>query len=223
MRPKSPKVGGLIEVEKRHHPDLLLPSQPYKKAGKKLILIGASTGGVEALIHLFSRLPSGLPPIVVVQHIPEGFSGSFAQRLHSIASFPVIEVTQQSILKPSHAYLAFGNRHLLIENRAGSYLAKSVEGERISRHRPSVDILFRSGNNAAGANAMAIILTGMGDDGCIGMKELFDNGAYTLAQDEASCVVFGMPKKAIECGAIREVVPLVEIPERIIAYAMRAE
>ncbi|WP_277641946.1 CheB methylesterase domain-containing protein [Wolinella succinogenes] len=211
-----------LEVEKKHHPDLLLPSNPHKKEGKKIILIGSSTGGVEALTRIFPKLPAGLPPIVIVQHIPKGFSTSFAQRLNSISAFSVIEVNAREVLKDSHAYLAPGDKHLVIENVAGSYLAKCVDGERISRHKPSVDVLFRSGNNAAGKNAMAIIMTGMGDDGSIGIKELFDNGAYTIAQNEASCVVFGMPKKAIEKRAVSEVVSLDEIPRKIIEYAARS-
>lgn len=208
-----------LEVEKKHHPDILLPFNPYKKDGKKLILIGSSTGGVEALTRIFPQLPAGLPPIVIVQHIPKGFSTSFAQRLNSISEFTVLEVDSREQLKDSHAYLAPGDRHIVVENVGGTYFVKCVDGERISRHKPSVDVLFRSGNNAAGKNALAVILTGMGDDGSIGIKELFDNGAHTIAQDQASCVVFGMPKKAIEKGGISEVVPLDDIPGKIIAYA----
>lgn len=213
----------LPEVEKKYHPDLLLPYNPCKKEGKKLILIGSSTGGVEALTRIFPKLPAGLPPIVIVQHIPKGFSTSFAQRLNTLTSFSVLEVNDREILKDSHAYLAPGDKHLVIENSAGGYVAKCVDGERISRHKPSVDVLFRSGNNAAGKNAMAIIMTGMGDDGSIGIKELFDNGAYTIAQDEESCVVFGMPKKAIEKGGVSEVVSLEAIPQKIIDYAAAKE
>lgn len=219
MKPEAKTVN--LEVEKKHHPDLLLPSNPYKKDGKKLILIGSSTGGVEALTSIFPALPVGLPPIVIVQHIPKGFSTSFAQRLNAISQLTVLEVTSREILKDSHAYLASGDKHLIIENSGGIYAAKCLDGERISRHKPSVDVLFRSGNNVAGKNAMAVIMTGMGDDGSIGIKELFDNGAYTIAQDEASCVVFGMPKKALEKGAISEVVSLGMIPKKIIEYAAR--
>ncbi|RAX58178.1 chemotaxis protein CheB [Helicobacter monodelphidis] len=203
----------------KHPPDVILPSQPCKKdSGKKLVLIGSSTGGVEALTRIIPKLPEGLPPIVIVQHIPVGFSGSFASRLNLLSAIRVLEVSSKEVLQPSHAYIASGDRHLVIESRGNDYIAKAIEGEKVSRHKPSVDVLFRSGNNTAGRNTLAIILTGMGDDGSIGIKELYDNGAHTIAQDESSCIVFGMPKRAIAVGAIKEIVPLDNIAEKIIQF-----
>ncbi len=203
----------------KYHPDLILKSNPCKSEGRKLIAIGASTGGVEAITKIIQMLPTNLPPIVITQHIPEGFSTSFANRLNRISSIKVFEVNDKIHLRNSCVYLAPGGKHLLLEKVASDYFAKSIDGERISRHKPSVDVMFRSVNNVAGKNALAIIMTGMGDDGSIGIKELYDNGAYTIAQDESSCVVFGMPKQAIARGAVCEVVGLDEIPEKIIQFS----
>lgn len=206
-------------AEKKYHPDFLLKSTPYFGEGKKIIAIGASTGGVDAIAGIMKELPLGLPPIVITQHIPQGFSSSFAERLNKISKIAVEEVLNKVKLEDSCAYLAPGGKHLILERLLGEYYAKPVDGERISRHRPSVDIMFRSVNNVAGKNTLAIIMTGMGDDGSIGIKELFSNGAYTIAQDEASCIVFGMPKQAISKGAICEIVALNDISAKIIQYA----
>ncbi len=209
----------ILTYTEKYLPDVILPSKPNKRdTGRKLVLIGSSTGGVEALTRIIPRLPMGLPPIIIVQHIPVGFSGSFALRLNALSEINVMEVSSKQVLQDSWAYIARGDKHLIIENTTNSYIAKSIDGDRVSRHKPSVDVLFRSGNNAAGRNALAIILTGMGDDGSIGMKELYDNGAQTVAQSEESCVVFGMPKQAILKGAIREVLHLDKIADRIIQF-----
>ncbi|PAF45268.1 CheB methylesterase domain-containing protein [Helicobacter sp. 11S02629-2] len=216
MKNKTPYL-----VEEKHHPDTVLPSKPAIAPKDKLIVIGSSTGGTEALNSIFSKLPRGLPPIVVVQHIPKTFSASLVQRLNANSEMDVYEVTEKMVLQPSSVYVASGDCHVLIGIEAGKYIVKPFDERRISRHKPSVDILFRSANNVSGANTLAIILTGMGDDGSIGMKELFDNGAYTIAQDEKSCVVFGMPKKAIEAGAVREILPLDKIPARIVALSSK--
>lgn len=203
----------------KYSPDIILPSKPAKgNVGGKLIAIGASTGGVDALIKIFSKLPKGLPPIIITQHIPPGFSTSFSQRLNSISQVSVKELDDKEKLKDSCAYLAPGDKHLLLSRSGNDYIGYPFKGQRVSRHCPSVDVMFRAANNTAGKNTLAIILTGMGDDGSIGIKELFDNGATTIAQDEESCVVFGMPKQAIARGAIKEVIPLSKIPEKIIAY-----
>lgn len=203
----------------KHHPDLLLASSPYNGEGKKIIGIGASTGGIDAIVKILQNLPVNLPPIVITQHIPAGFSTSFAERLDEVSAMKVYEVNKKMLLKSSCAYLAAGGTHLLLKRSGNEYSAEPLEGERISRHKPSVDIMFRSLNNVAGKNALGIILTGMGDDGSIGIKELHKNGAYTIAQDEASCVVFGMPKQAISRGAITEVVSLEDIPLRIVKFS----
>ena len=206
-------------VSAKNHPDVLLKSVPYKGDGKRVIAIGASTGGVDAIAQILKSLPKELPPIIITQHIPDGFSTSFAHRLDANSALDVFEVRGRMLLKDSCAYLAAGGLHMLLERVGGEYYVKPQSGVRISRHCPSVDVMFRSLNNVVGRHALAIIMTGMGDDGSIGIKELYDNGAYTIAQDEASCIVFGMPKQAIARGAICEVVSLDRIGSKIIAFA----
>ncbi|CAM2930367.1 CheB methylesterase domain-containing protein [Helicobacter burdigaliensis] len=209
----------MLVTSNKYHPDVVLKSSPFKGEGKKIIAIGASTGGVEAIAKILQVLPLGLPPIIITQHIPDGFSSSFAKRLNDISQIQVQEVCKREMLKSSCAYLAAGDKHLVLEKSANDYYAKPLDGEKVSRHRPSVDVMFRSLNNVVGKSALAIILTGMGDDGSIGIKELHSNGAYTIAQDEESCIVFGMPKQAISRGAIVEIVPLENIAQKIIQYA----
>ncbi|TLD85288.1 chemotaxis protein CheB [Helicobacter sp. MIT 11-5569] len=208
-----------VSSSEKYHPDELLKSAPYKGESAKIIAIGASTGGVDAIVKILKQLPRDLPPIVITQHIPDGFSTSFANRLNKNSELDVFEVRQRMQLQNSCAYLAPGGLHMLLDRHSNHYYARPQEGIRISRHCPSVDVMFRSVNNVAGKAALAIIMTGMGDDGSIGIKELYDNGAYTIAQDEASCVVFGMPKQAIAKGAICEVVDLNFIHKKILAYA----
>lgn len=204
----------------KYHPDTVLESKPCKIMRSKLVVIGASTGGVDALSYIFSRLPAQLPPIAVVQHIPSNFGSSFIKRLDTISELNIHEVTSKIILKNNCVYVAGGNKHMVIGFEKGMYFADCLNEERrISRHKPSVDVFFRSVNNSAGRSVLGIILTGMGDDGCIGLKELYDNGAHTIAENEEDCVVFGMPKKAIEIGAVREVLSLDMIIRRIIDYA----
>ncbi|MCK5111015.1 MAG: chemotaxis-specific protein-glutamate methyltransferase CheB [Arcobacteraceae bacterium] len=207
-------------VERKVHPDEVYPSRPANLPGSRLIAIGSSTGGVESLLTVFKSLPSGLPPIVMTQHIPYGFSNSFAQRLNTHSSVTVQEVRGDGIvLQKGNAYLAPGNMHLVIEKRGNDYVTKLLDVTRVSRHKPSVDILFRSVNNSAGGGAMAVMMTGMGDDGSIGMKELFKNRAYCVAQNEESCVVYGMPKKAIEAGAVKDICHLNDISSYIVDFA----
>ncbi len=213
------KLEHFAEVERKIHPDEVLPSTPASLFGSKIIGIGSSTGGVESLLKVFQALPSGLPPIIMTQHIPYGFSSSFAQRLNTYSQVDVCEATSGMILQRGCAYLAPGNMHLTIEKKGNDYVTKLLDTVKVSRHKPSVDIMFRSINNTVGGGAMAVIMTGMGDDGTIGIKELFKNGAYTLAQDEKSCVVFGMPKQAIEAGAIKDICSLDEIAKYIIEFA----
>lgn len=209
-----------LEVERKVHPDEVLASNPAFSTGIKIVAIGSSTGGVESLLRVFQNLPSGLPPILITQHIPYGFSSSFAQRLNQNSNVTVHEATDGMIIENSNAYLAPGNKHLTIEkDRSGVLKTKLLDTAKVSRHKPSVDILFRSVNNTIGGSAMAIMMTGMGDDGSIGMKNLFDNGAYTVAQNEESCVVFGMPAKAIEAGAVKDIIHLDNISSCIIDYS----
>ena len=209
--------GGVLE--RKIHPDEVLRSSPANLSGGKIIGIGSSTGGVESLLTVFKNLPSNLPPIVITQHIPYGFSSSFAQRLNDHSEVIVSEVQDDVILQPGHAYLAPGNMHLIIEKRANNYVGKLFDVSKVSRHKPSVDIMFRSLNNCAGGGCMAIMMTGMGDDGSIAMKELFNNNAYTIAQNEESCVVFGMPAQAIKAGAVKDICHLNDIAQYIIDFS----
>ncbi len=208
-----------IEVSRKVHPDEIIPLRAASLRGKKLIAIGSSTGGIESLLKVFKGLTSNLPPILITQHIPYGFSKSFADRLNDNSALNVYEAKDGMILENGHAYLAPGNMHLIIEKtNTGELKTKLLDTLKVSHHKPSVDVLFRSVNNTVGGAAMAIMMTGMGDDGSIAMKELFDNGAYTVAQDEKSCVVFGMPAKAIAKGAVKDIVALDEISQYIIDF-----
>jgi len=215
------KQNSLMEngVERKVHPDEVLKSTPAMLPGSKVIGIGSSTGGVESLLTVFKGLKNNLPPIIMTQHIPYGFSNSFAQRLNTYSDLVVAEAKDGMILQKGHAYLAPGNQHLTLEKKGSDYIIKLLDTVKVSRHKPSVDIMFRSLNNIVGGGAMAVMMTGMGDDGSIGMKELHDNGAYTVAQDEASCVVFGMPKQAIAAGAVKDICSLNEIAAYIIDFA----
>jgi two-component system chemotaxis response regulator CheB len=173
--------------------------------------VGASTGGTEAIRDLLQMLPPDAPPVVVVQHMPEFFTAAFARRLSKTCAIEVVEATHEVPLVAGRAFIAPGNRHLLVQRRGGRYCAEVIEGPLVSRHRPSVDVLFRSVAQAAGSAAVGVLLTGMGDDGAEGLLELKQAGAHTIAQDEATSVVFGMPKEAIARGAAGEVLPLLEI------------
>ena len=207
------------EIEYKIHPDEVMSSKPIRGNGSKLIAIGSSTGGVEALLKVFMKLPSSLPPILITQHIPYGFSNSFAHRLNDNSEVNVHEAKDGMLLEKGHAYLAPGNMHLSIEKSGLGYKTKLLDTKKVSQHKPSVDILFRSVNNVIGSSAMAVIMTGMGDDGMIAMKDMYDNNVYTLAQNEESCVVFGMPAKAIKAGAIKDIIHLDDIAEYIIDYS----
>jgi len=199
-------------------PDILLKSKPARSSSHKAIAIAASTGGIEAISNIVSKLPNSTPPIFIVQHIPHGFSKSFIQRLNTLTELNVVEVENHQIIKNSTIYLAKGNHHLLVSpslRPAEMGFVDILDGPRISRHCPSADIMFRSINNTFGKGALGVILTGMGDDGVIGLKELRENGAKTIGQDEQTSVVFGMPKKALEIGAIDEVYNLDTIIKKI--------
>ena len=208
-----------LNIEYKIHPDEVIPLKAANFPGMKLIAIGSSTGGVESLLRVFKRLPGDLPPILITQHIPYGFSSSFAQRLNDHSEVIVCEAKDGMILEKGHGYLAPGNMHLTIEKIGNEYKTKLLDTKKVSQNKPSVDVLFRSVNNTVGSAAMAIMMTGMGDDGTIAMKELFDNGAYTVAQNEESCVVFGMPMKAIQAGAVKDIIHLDEIADYIIEFS----
>jgi two-component system chemotaxis response regulator CheB len=183
----------------------------------KVLAIGASTGGTEALRELLGALPPTSPGVVVVQHMPEKFTKSFAERLDSLCQIRVREASDGDRVLPGHALIAPGNFHLTIVRSGAEYRARVSVSEPVNRHRPSVDVLFRSCARALGANGVGVILTGMGNDGAHGLLEMRQAGARTLAQDEASCVVFGMPREAILLGAAEEVLPL----ERLADAALR--
>lgn len=180
----------------------------------KIVAMGASTGGTEAIRVVLEALPPESPGLVIVQHMPEGFTRAFAQRLDQSCRIAVKEAADGDRVLEGRALIAPGNRHLVVQRSGGHYAVSVREGPLVSRHRPSVDVLFRSVAQAAGSNAVGVLMTGMGDDGAQGLVEMKAAGAPTLAQDEASCVVFGMPREAIARGAVDEVVPLTDIAGR---------
>lgn len=191
--------------------DVILPApstKPMARTTDRFVAIGVSTGGTQALEQVLSALPSTSPGIVIVQHMPELFTRSFAQRLDGLCEINVKEAKSGDRILTGHALIAPGGKHMLVKRSGAQYVVDVVDGPLVSRHRPSVDVLFRSVAQAAGPNAMGMIMTGMGDDGARGLREMFDAGARTVAQDEATCVVFGMPKEAIKLGAAREVIGL---------------
>jgi two-component system chemotaxis response regulator CheB len=185
------------------------------KATHKVVAIGASTGGTEALKDLLEVLPADFPGIVIVQHMPEKFTAQFARRLDSVCKINVKEATDGDRVLPGHALLAPGGKHMLLVRRGAEYSVKITETEPVNRHRPSVDVLFDSVASQAGNNAVGVILTGMGNDGARGMLAMKNAGAFNVAQDEASCVVFGMPKEAIALGGAHEVHALSKIAPAI--------
>jgi two-component system, chemotaxis family, protein-glutamate methylesterase/glutaminase len=189
------------------------------KQKEKIIAVGASTGGTEALLHLFERMPQDCPGIVAVQHMPEGFTAAFARRLNDNCAIEVREAADGDQLVPGRAYIAAGNRHTYVRRMGPTYFLEVRDGALVSRHRPSVNVLFRSAAQAAGPDAVGVLLTGMGDDGADGLLEMKRASAFTIAQDEATCVVFGMPREAILLGAVEEVLPLHRIPQAMLRYS----
>jgi len=190
------------------------------KQKEKIIAIGASTGGTEALLHLFERMPQDCPGIVAVQHMPEGFTAAFARRLNDNCAIEVREAADGDRLVPGRAYIAPGNRHTYVRRMGSTYFLEVRDGALVSRHRPSVNVLFRSVTQAAGPNAVGVLLTGMGEDGADGLLEMKRADAFTIAQDEATCVVFGMPREAILLGAAEEVLPLHRIPQAMLRHSL---
>ncbi len=178
---------------------------------EKIICIGASTGGTEAIREVLVPLPADSPAIVITQHMPPGFTTSFAARLNSLCRINVEEARHGQRILPGHAYIAPGGHHLRIDRSGSNYVAVVEDTEPVNRHRPSVEVLFKSAARVLGPNALGIMLTGMGADGALAMREMKDAGSYNYVQDEASCVVFGMPRMAIQAGAAHEVLPLSQI------------
>lgn len=187
-------------------------------SSEKLIIIGASTGGTEAIKDFLMQMPSDCPGILITQHMPEGFTRSFAKRLDSLCKISVKEAEGGERVLPGHAFIAPGHSHLLLARSGANYVTQLDQGPPVNRHRPSVDVLFESAARCAGKNAVGVILTGMGKDGAAGMLSMKNAGAYNFAQDEASCVVFGMPREAIAVGATHEVGPLNELPAMVLNY-----
>jgi two-component system chemotaxis response regulator CheB len=183
---------------------------------EKIVAIGASTGGTEALRLYLEALPPDAPGTVIVQHMPEHFTAAFARRLDTTCRIDVKEAADGDSVIPGRALIAPGNRHLLLKRSGARYFVEIKDGPLVNRHRPSVDVLFRTAARYAGKNAIGIIMTGMGDDGARGLKEMQDAGAFTIAQDEASCVVFGMPKEAIRLGGVSSILPLAQIAPAVL-------
>ncbi|MDK9725953.1 MAG: chemotaxis response regulator protein-glutamate methylesterase [Sterolibacteriaceae bacterium MAG5] len=184
---------------------------------EKLIAIGASTGGTEAIKDVLMALPEEVPGIVMTQHMPEAFTGSYARRLDSLCRIRVVEAQGGERIEPGTAYLAPGHSHLLVKRVGSAYMTELSQAEPVNRHRPSVDVLFNSVAQHARQNAVGVILTGMGKDGALGMLEMRRAGAWNIGQDKDSCVVYGMPREAANVGAVEEVAPLAEIGQRILA------
>lgn len=186
------------------------------KTTEKVVVVGASTGGTEALRVFLEALPADSPGVVIVQHMPEQFTRSFADRLNELCKISVKEASNNDSVIRGQALIAPGNHHLLLRRSGARYYVEINDGPLVNRHRPSVDVLFRSTAKYAGNNAIGVILTGMGDDGAKGMLELKECGAHNIAQDEKTCIVFGMPKEAIKIGAANEVLPLDQIAKRVL-------
>lgn len=221
------RAASRARIKARH-----IPTETHKSAGdgvlplirnpltssEKLIIIGASTGGTEAIKDFLMQMPSDCPGILITQHMPPGFTKSFAQRLDSLCKIDVKESEGGERVLPGHAYLAPGHSHLQLVRSGANYMTQLDQGPPVNRHRPSVDVLFHSAAVHAGKNAVGVILTGMGKDGALGMLEMKNAGAYNFAQDEASCVVFGMPREAIAVGATHEVGSLNALPGMVLGH-----
>ncbi|MFH0975507.1 MAG: chemotaxis response regulator protein-glutamate methylesterase [Spirochaetota bacterium] len=208
-----PKIGMLHDVSMVANADAVIKNKKkiLTETTDKVIVVGASTGGTEALKDFLCALPVDVPGIVVVQHMPENFTRAFANRLDSMCQIHVKEAKNGDSVLRGQALIAPGNLHTLLKRSGAIYSVEVKDGPLVSRHRPSVNVLFQSTAYNAGKNAVGVIMTGMGNDGATGMKEMKDAGAYNLAQDEESCVVFGMPKEAIKAGAVDKVVPLTRL------------
>jgi two-component system chemotaxis response regulator CheB len=194
----------------------VVPSNIGRLSTEKIIFIGASTGGTEATREVLTSLPPDSPAVVITQHMPPGFTRSYATRLNGLCRIAVKEAEDGERVLPGHAYIAPGGRHLSVERSGANYIARVQDDEPVNRHRPSVEVLFKSAARVVGPNAIGIMLTGMGADGAKAMKEMRDAGSYNYVQDEASCVVFGMPREAIQAGAAHEVLPLTQIAPQLI-------
>ena len=200
------------------------PARPAAMAGlgrlstEKIIFLGASTGGTEATREVLVGLPADFPAVMITQHMPPGFTKSYANRLNGLCRIRVAEATDGERVLPGHAYIAPGGYHMSVERSGANYIARVQDGDPVNRHKPSVEVLFDSAARLVGRNALGVMLTGMGGDGARAMRGMRDAGSYNLVQDEASCVVFGMPREAIAHGAANEVLPLHQIAPRLIEW-----
>jgi len=223
------RTASKARVAKPHAPSVTstvagaaLPARPAapvsigRLSTEKLIFIGASTGGTEATKEVLMNLPPDSPAVVITQHMPPGFTKSYANRLDGLCKIRVKEAADGERILPGHAYIAPGGFHLSVERSGANYIARVSDGEPVNRHKPSVEVLFESAARVVGQNALGIMLTGMGADGAKAMRTMKDAGSYNVCQDEASCVVFGMPREAIAHGAANEVLPLVKIAGHVI-------
>lgn len=202
--------------------DAVLPKRAPRAGNvttERVVVVGASTGGTEALKILLEKLPATAPGMVIVQHMPEGFTAAFAARLNQLCQVSVMEARDGDAVLPGKALIAPGNRHVMLERRGAQYFVKVADGPLVCRHRPSVDVLFRSAARCAGKNGIGVLMTGMGDDGASGLLEMREAGARTIAQDEATCVVFGMPCEAIRRGGVDTVLPLGKISAEILSLS----
>jgi two-component system chemotaxis response regulator CheB len=187
---------------------------------EKLIIVGASTGGTEALKEFLIPMPADAPAILVTQHMPEMFTKSFADRLNGLCKMTVTEAVHNERVLPGHVYIAPGHSHMLVKRSGSNYVIELSQAAPVNHHRPSVEVLFRSAAQSVGANAIGVMLTGMGKDGAVGMLEMRDAGAHNFAQDEATCVVYGMPRAAVEIGATHESLPIGEMARHVLARVM---
>ena len=207
------------QVAEKQNADVILPAASNRGAmlqtTERIVALGTSTGGTQALERVLTALPRVSPGIVIVQHMPEQFTAAFANRLNGMCQIEVKEAQDKDRVLPGRALIAPGGKHMLLQRNGAQYHVKVVDGPLVNRHRPSVDVLFRSVAKTAGANALGVIMTGMGDDGAAGLLEMRNAGAQTLGQDEDSCVVYGMPKEAVKRGAVGKLVPLNAIAREI--------
>jgi len=224
VRPYTGAAGssGSAAVAPRLAVDAVVPKAPGRRQFRttdRIIAIGASTGGTEAIKEVLVQLPADTPGIVITQHIPKAFSTPFARRMDACCQMTVYEAADGQVILPGHVYIAPGDRHLLVQRDGARYVCKLDDGPPVNRHKPSVDVLFRSVAQQAGRNAVGVILTGMGKDGAVALKEMREAGSPTIAQDEATSVVWGMPGEAVTIGAAAEVLPLGQVAARLSALA----
>jgi two-component system chemotaxis response regulator CheB len=220
FKSKSPVITAAHDVSEKHSVDVILKAVPVKtsiRPANKIIAIGASTGGTEAIKAVVKGFPADTPPIVITQHLPAAFSQSFIRHVDLVTEMTACIPVDGQVVEVGHIYLAPGDRHMMVIREGSKYIIQLNDGLAVNRHKPAVDVLFRSVAQCAGANAIAVLLTGMGADGAMGMKEMHDAGAKTVIQDEQSCVVWGMPGAAFKLGCADYVVSLGEVSRKILS------